>query len=39
MTKEIRMSDETDTKRRKLRTALLLLLTVVVIYIGVFFYK
>jgi len=33
------MSDETDLKRKKLRTALLLLLMVAVIYVGVFFYK
>ncbi len=33
------MSDETDLKRKKLRTALSLLLLVIVIYIGVFFYK
>lgn len=33
------MSDQTDLKRKKLRTAIFLLLTVIVLYIGVFFFK
>jgi len=33
------MSEETDLKRRKSRTAMLLLITVIALYIGVFFYK
>lgn len=33
------MSEETDLKRRKLRTAMLLLITVIALYFGVFFYK
>jgi hypothetical protein len=33
------MSDQTGLKRKKFRTAMFLLLTVVVLYIGVFFFK
>ncbi len=33
------MSNQTDLKRKKLRTAMFLLLTVIVLYIGVFFFK
>ena len=33
------MSDETDLKRKKLRTAMFLLITVIALYIGVFFFK
>lgn len=33
------MSDQTDLRRKKLRTAMYLLLTVIVLYIGVFFFK
>jgi hypothetical protein len=33
------MSNQTDLKRKKLRTAMFLLLTVTVLYIGVFFFK
>jgi len=33
------MSEETDLKRRKFRTAMFLLVTVIALYIGVFFYK
>lgn len=34
------MSDkETDLKRKKLRTALFLLVAVIALYVGVFFYK
>jgi len=33
------MSDETDLKRKKRKTLILLLITVIALYIGVFFYK
>ncbi len=33
------MSDETDLKRKKMKTAMILLITVIAVYIGVFFYK
>jgi len=33
------MSDQTDLKRKKFKTAMFLLLTVIVLYIGVFFFK
>ncbi|PTN11351.1 hypothetical protein C8R11_11021 [Nitrosomonas aestuarii] len=33
------MSDETDLKRKKLKTALILLITVIAIYIGAFFFN
>jgi hypothetical protein len=33
------MSDQTDLKRKKLRTGMFLLLTVIVLYVGVFFFK
>lgn len=33
------MSEETDLKRKKFRTAMFLLVTVIALYIGVFFYK
>jgi hypothetical protein len=33
------MSDKTDLKRKKLRTAMFLLITVIALYIGVFFFK
>ena len=32
------MSDESDLKRKKLRTAMFLLVTVLALYVGVFFY-
>ncbi|SFL06403.1 hypothetical protein SAMN05216302_102920 [Nitrosomonas aestuarii] len=33
------MSDEADLKRKKLKTALILLITVIAIYIGAFFFN
>lgn len=33
------MSEQTGLKRKKLKTAMFLLLTVIVLYIGVFFFK
>jgi hypothetical protein len=33
------MSEQTDLKRKKIRTAIFLLLTVIVLYVGVFFFK
>lgn len=33
------MSDETDLKRKKLKTAMVLLIIVIAIYIGAFFYQ
>jgi hypothetical protein len=33
------MSEQTDLKRKKFRTAIFLLLTVIVLYVGVFFFK
>ncbi len=33
------MSDEADLKRKKVKTAMYLLITVLALYIGVFFFK
>ncbi len=33
------MSDETDLKRKKVKTAMYLFITVLALYVGVFFFK